>query len=523
VLVVACALVLPVVAGAPARATADGTAARACTRGTFKNFHDEGTGAPPPGYSGPTFQLSQAYPESLVPEAGPWMTVPIAGLSADEGARAYLAAVYGYVTQGNVEADWIAQKNTVRPWFHAPWLDTTANGREFIHGLTHERDAASGLLDANREQTWSIGAFNAPGAWAIGQMWCDPANPDPNALNPTLNGPNSFPAGTAIYKLLFSTADPAKAPFLAGTYQWSADVLAPTTTTQGAATAPDDPPRTQRTVSLVQMDVAVRDDRLPNGWAYGTFAYIAKAPGTSIWERMVPVGLMWGNDPGVTPSMVAAGVKLRQTWMNDDPVLASAPPHRGWAGRLVGPLDNQESSCMSCHQTAGQPFTPFLATGRKGQILTDRDRLPWFANTPAGVAFDAVLNPDDPAGPLLRTSTDYSLQVSMGLQRFVTATCPSADATSSNSTTTTPTFLPVICSATTASAGRSADGSTSARNNGPFEPFEQRRSTRRGLSLPWVGLIAALVLLVGVPIGRRSTRVRTSAAPPSSSQPESAP
>ena len=500
-LVVACVIFLPMAASANTRAAADGTAARDCTRGTFKNFHDEGAATPPPGYTGSMFQLSQTYPDSFVSEQSPWMAVPTSGLATSSGAKAYLEAVYNYVTDGNVEAGWIAQNNTVRPWFHAPWLDPGPNGREFIHGLTQERAAPSGLLDAKREQTWSIGAFNAPGGWAIGQMWCDPNNPDPNALNPNPNTPNSFPPGTAIYKLLFSTASPADAPFLAGTFQWDADVLATVAPAGAVAPAPIDPPRAIKMVSLVQMDVAVRDDRLPNGWAYGTFAYAAKSPGATIWERMVPVGLMWGNDPGVTPSMVAAEAILQQTWMNHDPALASVPPHSGWAGRLVGPLDNQASSCMSCHQTAGQPYTPFIASGRKGQVLTEREQLPWFANTPAGVAFDAVQNPDDPLGPQLRTSTDYSLQVSMGLQRFVAATCPT---TGKPTSTAKPSVAePSICTAT---ASRSGQGLLAASTTalGPD------RVTRRGLSLPWVGGIAALVLLAGLPLGRLSARLRPS-------------
>ncbi len=498
-LVVACTLVLPVVLGASARAAADRTAARDCTRGTFKNFHDEGNGAPPPGYGGSTFQLSQVYPDSFAAEQSPWMAVPVGALATSDGARAYVEAIYGYVTEGNIESGWIAQKNAVRPWFHAPWLDPGPNGREFIHGLTQERAAPSGVLDGKREQTWSIGAFNAPGGWAIGQVWCDPNNPDPNSLNPNVKGPNSFPNGTAVYKLLFSTADPADVPFLSGTFQWDANVVAEVPPPESVTAAPVDPARATRTVSLVQMDVAVRDDRLPNGWAYGTFAYTAKAPGATIWERMVPIGLMWGNDPGITPSMVDAGATLQQTWMNDDPVLASVPPHRGWAGRLVGPLDNQESSCMSCHQTAGQPFTPFIATGRKGQVLTEREQLPWFANTPAGVAFDSILNPDDPLGPQLRMSTDYSLQVSMGIQRFVTANCPSAA-----NAVDPPDSMPTICAATSGAGQRSllATSITS----------RAARTSRRSLSLPWVGAIAGLVLLAGVPIGRLSARVRPSLA-----------
>ena len=49
------------------------------------------------------------------------------------------------------------------------------------------------------------------------------------------------------------------------------------------------------------MDVAIKDPRAPvTQWVFGTFVYDKDAPGGSVWEKMVPLGLMWGNDPQVT-------------------------------------------------------------------------------------------------------------------------------------------------------------------------------------------------------------------------------
>ena len=49
-----------------------------------------------------------------------------------------------------------------------------------------------------------------------------------------------------------------------------------------------------------------------SGATFGTFIYNGNAPGATPYERMVPVGLMWGNDPGVTPTMVMAGTALQE-------------------------------------------------------------------------------------------------------------------------------------------------------------------------------------------------------------------
>lgn len=407
-----------------------------CVRGTFPNFHDEGKeGTPPEGYDGPLFELSQDYPNELPPmEQYPWIDIDISTLGTDVGSIRYLNALLSYALEGNVQSGWNVQDNPIRDWFHTPWLDASLDGREFVHGLTHELDSSPGLLGPQQTktaQTWAVGAYNARGGWAIGQIWCDPSNPDPNALNPNLEGPNSFPDGTVVWKLLFTTADDRNAPFLDGSLTWTANIfpkpLPPTTSDPNNPNNQGDQPRAFKDVRLIQMDIAVRDDRLPVGWAFATFAYFDQAEGDGPFERLVPVGLQWGNDPGVTPKMVRSGVRLEQTWINSELRDDHRYPdiHLGWGGRLSGPLDNPHSSCMSCHQTAGSPTAPLVpeaaawfrspnaaATADPG-LAPVRERLAWFSNVPAGVPFSDTQ----------RTATDYSLQTSIGLQRFYLATC----------------------------------------------------------------------------------------------------
>jgi hypothetical protein len=399
----------------------------ACRRGTFHDYHDQGKpGTPPASYKGPTFKLSQSYPESLPPlDDEPWAQVDAAAMLAGDkpAAAAYLQAMRDYAFQGNIAVDWVVQKNTRRNWYHLPWLDTSADGREFVHGLTHELDSVPPALGPSQtkiEQTWAIGFYNAPGAYAVGQVWCQPNAPAPSALNGNGNAPNAFPNGTAVVKLLFTTADDTQAPFLRNTFEWTADIFKqPTGLNPNNPANIGDPPRKLGTVRLIQVDLAVRDDRLPNGWAFGTYAYDGSVKGATPWDRLVPVGLQWGNDPGVTPAAVSDGAVLHEQWINTAPSVASlVDNHLGWAGRLVGPLDNPNSSCMSCHQTAGSPGAPLVPEAAPGltsptqQLASTDRRLGWFTNVPAGIPFQPG-----------QVSLDYSLQLAIGLQRFYVARC----------------------------------------------------------------------------------------------------
>lgn len=354
-----------------------------CVRGTFKSSRD----TIPTGWTGPVFQLSQTYPDSLPsPETLPWTTIDF-----KTDPLAYTLALRDYVFQGNVNpsdpnATWVIQNNTVRKWYHAPWMDSPPNGREFIHGLTRELTSVAGQLAKNPPQNktisnWAVGFYNAPGGFVFGQVWCDPTNP-------TLT-PIKFPEGTVTGKLLFTTAPLSQVPFLAGSVQWQANVNQPTSA-----------PRTPQTVRLLQIDLAVRDSRnTATGWVFGTLIYNSANGSANPWENMQPVGLMWGDDPGVTPTVGT----IKQSWLN--PATANLMQHYGWAERLNGPVDNPLSSCLSCHATAGWPVAPMIPTG-----TTDAQKLKWFKNIPAGQPFQAN-----------QASLDYSLQLEFGIRQFKAA------------------------------------------------------------------------------------------------------
>ena len=87
----------------------------------------------------------------------------------------------------------------------------------------------------------------------------------------------------------------------------------------------------------------------------GTYGYDGNAKGATPWERMVPLGLQWGNNPKVTfaetcqvPNGPCDYSKLTEQWINEQAVKDLATPplnfnHLGFGGRLAGPVDNPKS------------------------------------------------------------------------------------------------------------------------------------------------------------------------------------
>jgi hypothetical protein len=351
--------------------------------GTFPDAHER----PPAGWQGPVFELSQEYPTEL-PAAEP---VPWDGIDFTTAPEAYARAVLRYVYEGNREAQWIVQRNRVRRWYHAPWLHAGDSGREFVHGMTRERSSRPGELhplQTSKIQNWAVGFYNPRGGWVLGRVWKDPKRPDATAAR--------FPDGAVSAKLLFTAAPVSEVPYLKEAEIWKANIA-----------ADEAGKRAVQDVRLLQIDVAVRDARndARTGWVFGTFMYDPAAPGATPWDRMVPVGLQWGNDPGITPTMVAAGTKLAETWVNRE---HSLPQHLGWGGRLNGPVDNPASSCVSCHGTAQhRAVSPLMPDSS----ASDETKLRWFRNLRSGEPFDAG-----------QQSLDYSLQLAAGIQQHALAT-----------------------------------------------------------------------------------------------------
>lgn len=402
------ALVLAAIAGTAIAlqepASAQTPPSRTCN-GAGQPFCDS-TVPLPAGWTGRKFRLAQAYPAAAPADKAPWTA-----FDPKTQPEAYLRAVLGYFFEGNirpdVEASFDPALNTVRAWYNAPWQDSGVGGREPIHGLTRERVSLPGELANDQAKCWNnyaVGFYNAPGAVAIGRMWKDHAMPRPQEAA-------DLPEGTVAAKLLFTTATPDDVPFLSGSPTWNVYVYKDVHATgyvRNPKPGETPSPRALTTVRLLQIDIAVRDSRVDSttGWVFGTFIYGGGPGGTpgSGWTNVQPVGVMWGNDPGIF-----TGVGLKETWINPKVKM----PHIGYQGRLNGPVDNPISSCLSCHGAAQDPLVGMIPPYKaRGKTCSDNkssfpmevtDTGNWFDNVRSGKAMT-------PPG----RSFGYSMQLAVG-------------------------------------------------------------------------------------------------------------
>ena len=241
----------------------------------------------------------------------------------------------------------------------------------------------------------------APGGYAFGEMW--------NKLGQPIKKHAKFPLNTVTFKLLFTEATPKDIPFLEGSPTWKATIA-------------KDPlhnklvkgPSSERTppvdMHFLQVDIAVRDSRADDttGWVFGTFMYHNSVENENPWKRLMPVCLMWGNDPKLTEEKYNQGERPKESWINPKAAeaLPKTRPYFGWLGRGNGPIDNFKSSCISCHSTASHPEQKSLY---KEKYNTKYPVMDWFRNVKAGEKF----RPNAKG-----VSLDYSLQMSAGFQNY---------------------------------------------------------------------------------------------------------
>ncbi|WP_437975337.1 hypothetical protein WMF11_46385 [Sorangium sp. So ce295] len=329
--------------------------------------------APPAGWSGPVFKLSHDYPKEKPTCDSPWLrrNVDFSGKSSTWNAdwQGYVQDIVNYVKEGqepNLPDDpgWRIQVSGQTRWFNVPWMAYDGErGREFVHGLTNElstaetafigRGSGKHILPGARKsggddplfETWSIGYYNPCGAWSIGQQWPESGAPATYEENGRLLARGMpFPEGTVVVKLLNTTATEKDVPYMKGSTNWQANGHKQTGPRTYATCE-----REVREVHLVQMDLAVVDTRSPTRWVYSTLVYDGTLPGATIWDRMRPLGVQWGNDPQTFPAVPLANSKpLSQS--------VAAPvnihEHYGCFKRLAGDVDQSNSSCTSCHMGA---------------------------------------------------------------------------------------------------------------------------------------------------------------------------
>jgi hypothetical protein len=290
-----------------------------------------------------------------------------------------------------------------------------ASGREFIHGLTRARDFSKGELGPNQiacRQNWALSFFNENGGMVLGRIWkpvrLGEGGPDLGVL--------PFLSGTAMVKLVFTTATAADDPKLAGAPELQANIHAggrgdtcPSAIDANGTAARREP----QMLRLVQVDLAVREDRASykTGWVFGSFRYDGSMTGSDPWQRLRPMGLMWGNDPQLSDAAFEAGGKSRQTIMLD------TSRTYGRSGRMNGIVDEPSSACSSCHMAAQWPtLAPMVPQGDWKTASC------WFRNLdaryPFGFSPGAYHSCGDTAALKQTRSLDFSLQLPIALRNW---------------------------------------------------------------------------------------------------------
>ncbi|MDG1333945.1 MAG: hypothetical protein P8P74_16530 [Crocinitomicaceae bacterium] len=326
--------------------------------------------APPSDWDGPVFELSDNYPTTL-PDGGddmPWMKINVDFNDKNPdwttGAwKEYINAIIEYAFEGqdpnlSNESGWKSNVGGKDMWFHVPWMAYSTNaGREFIHGCTSERIASIGDFDgplasgigmlqhSNDDasvihfETWAVGMYNEYAGYAFSELF--PESGVPALGSDGLPKGLPFPNGSCVIKTLFTTATQNEVPFLKNAPTWTVNrhVM------EGDTTYTCE--RKPQAVHLVQVDVAVVDPRSPSNWVFGTFAYNGTLDGETALERLDPVGIQFANDPTTFPAVpMDESVAAYQSVLNNTMDIYE---HFGCHGRLCGPVDNPQASCMSCH------------------------------------------------------------------------------------------------------------------------------------------------------------------------------
>ncbi len=318
-------------------------------------------GAVPPkdDYAGPLFNLSHDWPaRPLAPLAHtPWQAAiddgPINPQNAPAYANALKEAVAANARNLLMHYDtWDAAK---AGWYNEPWMGTA---REAIHGTYFAGQFGPSIFPGTGLTvpfaTHVLTYYDARAASTLRKVWGD------TAMSPDLTADSTqFAEGSIIVKAAIFASTDASKPLgwwdaMDGAQVWELY----TTPTRRSETAVSVLPG-----YVAQFDIIVKDSRSAptTGWVFMTLVYDKSASG-DYWDKMVPLGVQWGNDP----QAAEAGMPLTENWINPNSPAYSRLT-LGWGGRLSGPNDGAtndiavngqvmpnfpNSSCMSCHSTA---------------------------------------------------------------------------------------------------------------------------------------------------------------------------
>lgn len=311
-------------------------------------------------WSGPFRVLNADYP--LRQPTDTWANGGGFGAVTVQNAGDYMTSLRGFVEHDvrGMFADPSGWDHAASGWYDMIW--TGAMREPLLGAFSGQTILADVFADFGQTAPFTNHAiiyYNDVAAGMLGRVWRNPMDPDLSAID--------FPEGSIVIKALGAEVDPADFPVLDGSAVWN--VFA-----QPFGSATGTPPAVLQT-RVIQFDIVVKDSIAApgTGWVFSTYVYDKDAPGDDTWDRLVPLGAMWGNDPDKARTPDGGAGQLTETWVNP-----GAPAYTrntiGWGGRLSGPMDLAErqnilftdgtrstgqtevSACLSCHSTGQTPF-----------------------------------------------------------------------------------------------------------------------------------------------------------------------
>lgn len=149
--------------------------------------------------------------------------------------------------------------------------------------------------------------YNDVAATMLAQLWANPYEPNVDAVD--------FPDGSVVVKIEAVTTPPDVWSVTTNASVWQ--VFRPPIP---AGYDPDNPPKVSAPAEVIdvypiQLSIAVKDTTASpqTGWVFAAFVYDADAPGATAWDRFVPLGAMWGNDPS-SRCIRTAITAAQKTW-----------------------------------------------------------------------------------------------------------------------------------------------------------------------------------------------------------------
>lgn len=327
-------------------------------------------------YNGPLFKFNYNYPTHYVkPKHMPWTRILKGKPLTQENAYRYIMELKKHVSNPMKTFVLEPQKWNEEPqkgWYSMVWAGqniepTGWEGREAIYGtytgqiMSKEVYKDYGLSVDIRN--YAAIYYDETAAYTLHKVW-QKCNKGKNECVPSINDNEAqFKEGAIVIKSAGVTATPEQWPVLEGAAKWQ--IYRKPFDLNGTIENAN-PQVTDIRVGI--FDIIVKDSVAApqTGWVFATLVYDKNAKGDNAWDKMVPLGAMWGNDPEVNSAKNPAQ-KLKQNYINPK-APAWSKVTLGYGKRLSGPFDIavkynvvvdgkvvpslRSSSCLSCHGTS---------------------------------------------------------------------------------------------------------------------------------------------------------------------------